>query len=291
MDARGGPSTYLHGSSDEEQARLSLLNELLNARCVAELPTRGVRRALDVGSGLGQMTRALARALGPEARVVGVERDERQLAAARRLAEEAGEGGRVDFRAGDALDLPLAAEERGSFDLVHARFVLEHLRDPLAAVRAMVRELRPGGRIALIDDDHETMRFWPPIPALDELWHAYWRTYEDLGNDPLVGRKLVDVLFQAGAIPVRASAIAFGGCRGQPEWPGLVENLRAVLAGALEAVERGGRLPRERAEAALAELALWSRHPGATLTYALPYAEGRRAGPAAGDVARGSGLP
>ena len=158
----GGPtdsgSRYIHGSTDIEQQRLSLLNRLLNDASLREMALSPGLRVLDVGSGLGQFTRCMARAVRPAGRVVGFERDERQLASAKGFAERDGEGSLVDFRMGSAEAFPLSDGEWGGFDLVHARYVLEHLRDPMTTVRQMVRAVRPGGRIILADDDHDVMR-------------------------------------------------------------------------------------------------------------------------------------
>ena len=71
----------------------------------------------------------------------------------------------MDLRSGDALALPLRTEEWGDFDVAHARFVLEHVRDPLGVVRSMVRAVKFGGRIVLEDDDHEVIRLWPEPPG------------------------------------------------------------------------------------------------------------------------------
>src|SRR6476659_260685 len=78
-------SHYLHGTAPDEQARLARLNDLLNERALAELALWPGQRVLDVGSGLGQLTRGMARQVGP-GRVLGIERSPEQLAAARRLA-------------------------------------------------------------------------------------------------------------------------------------------------------------------------------------------------------------
>lgn len=82
-------SHYLHGTHPEEQRRLSLLNDLLNERALRELGPLGGERMLDVGSGLGQFSRAMARAVGPEGLVVGIERSAEQIAAALRSAHDA----------------------------------------------------------------------------------------------------------------------------------------------------------------------------------------------------------
>src|SRR6266850_5756852 len=132
-------SRYLHGTAPEEQRRLARLNDLLNEASLRELRLRGGEKILEVGSGLGQFARLMRKSAGREGRVLGIERSEEQIAEARRRAQEDGEEGLVDFRLGDALALPLREEEWGSFDLAHARFLLEHVSDPLAVVRSMVR--------------------------------------------------------------------------------------------------------------------------------------------------------
>ena len=148
---------YIHGTTIEEQRRLSSLNNLLNESSLRELALRGGESILDLGSGLGHYARAMKRAVGPEGRVVAIEPDRRQLERALSEAREAGEVSLVDWRQGHAESPPLEEGEWGTFDVSHARFVLEHLRDPLAAVRVMVRATRPGGRIVLADDDHELL--------------------------------------------------------------------------------------------------------------------------------------
>src|SRR5688572_29476275 len=152
---------YVHGTHPDEQRRLSRMNDFLNEGARRELRLAGGERILDVGSGLGQFTRLLAREAGAGAVVVGVERSEEQLASARRLAEAQGEGGLVEFRPGDALALPLRTDEWGRFDVAHTRFLLEHVPDPLAVVKQMAAAVRPGGRILLADDDHDVLRLWP----------------------------------------------------------------------------------------------------------------------------------
>src|SRR5262245_45179036 len=100
-DASAAQSRYLHGTAPEEQSRLSTLNTLLNEASLRELGLRGGEAILDVGCGLGQLTRLLARQAGT--RVLGIERSPQQLAEAARLAAAAGEEALVELRQGDAL--------------------------------------------------------------------------------------------------------------------------------------------------------------------------------------------
>ena len=116
-------ATYIHGTSATEQERLSLLNRLINEAALRELALQGGERIVDFGSGLGQLSRGMARAAG--VKVIGIERSEEQLARAERDPL-------LDLRQGDVADPPLRDGEWGTFDLAHARFVLEHVQDPLA---------------------------------------------------------------------------------------------------------------------------------------------------------------
>jgi SAM-dependent methyltransferase len=272
-------TSYIHGTIPAEQNRLSRLNELLNEASLRELGLHGGESIVDVGCGLAQFTRAMARAAGRGARVLGIERDPAQLDEARRLAEVDGEQELVDLRPGDALALPLRDEEWGSFDIAHTRFVLEHVSNPLAVVSQMVEAVRPGGRIVLADDDHDVLRLWPDPPGLMQLWQAYIRSYDRLGNDPYVGRRLVSLLHAAGAVPFRNTWVFFGACAGVPVFPLIVENLEQILMGARELILTTAHLDKASFDRAIAALREWATLPDAAFWFATCWAEGTRPGP------------
>jgi len=237
---------------------------------------RGGEKVLDVGCGLAQLTRAMARAVGKTGRVVGVERDRAQLAEANRQASEKGEEHLVELREGDAYALPLSEDEWGVFDLVHTRFVLEHVGDPLKVVKGMVRAARPGGRIILEDDDHDVLRLHPEPPGFRALWEAYMRTYEKLGNDPYVGRRLVSLLHEAGARPVRNTWIFFGSCAGQPNFDAVVNNVLGILRGARESIIRHALVDATTLDRTLTDFAAWGKLPDAALWFSICWAEGAK---------------
>jgi SAM-dependent methyltransferase len=266
-------SHYVHGTHRDEQRRLSAMNEMLNSACLDELALRGDERVLDVGAGLAQFSRGMARR---GAKVIGVERSAEQLAEARHQAEQAGESGAVDLRQGDAMQLPLRPEEWGSFDLAHARFLLEHVPDPLSVVKQMVNAVRPGGRIVLADDDHALLQLWPQPPGVREAWEAYLRSYDRHGNDPYIGRRLPELLHQAGARPRRINWVFFGACAGQSEFPVYVENFASILRGARAEIESLRLFDGTALDRACQEVTAWGQRPDAALWYAMCWAEGTR---------------
>jgi SAM-dependent methyltransferase len=252
---------------------------LLNAPSLARLRVDTGARVLDMGCGMGQLTRAIARLVGPRGFVLGIERSREQIEEGRRQAGAADDTGAavvIEVREGDVTDPPLRDDEWGSFDIVHARFVLEHVTDPARVVRHMVRAVRPGGRVVLEDDDHDVMRFYPAVPEFEDAWRAYMRAYEAVGNDPIVGRKLPVLLAEAGATPRASDFPFFGACQGSPNFALLTANCRHIMVGARDAVIRLGGLSPDRFDAALSAYDRWSREPGAALWYCTFWAEGVR---------------
>src|ERR1700728_1048568 len=96
---------------------------------------------LDVGCGPGTITADLADRV-PQGHVTGIDAAQEVIEQARAAA---GDRGNLDFATGDvyALDYP-----DGAFDVVHAHQVLQHLGDPVRALREMGRVTRPGGLVA-----------------------------------------------------------------------------------------------------------------------------------------------
>lgn len=267
---------YIHGTSPVEQQRLTTLNHLINQACLREMNLRGGERILDVGSGLMQFTRLMARTVTPRGSVVAIESDPRQTDEAKRQAHEAREESLVDLRSGDAYDFPLHADEWGIFDIVHTRFLLEHLQHPQRVVDQMVRAARPGGRIILADDDHDTLRLTPESPEFDRLWRAYMQTYVAAGCDPSIGRHLVTLLARAGARPARNTFLFFGTCAGNPTLPIIAANLLNILREARRAIMESGNISNGEAEKGLAAVERWSMLPDAALWYSICWAEGIR---------------
>ena len=105
---------------------------------------------LDVGCGPGTDTIPLAAIVGPGGRVVGVDKDPEMIIAADRKAVEAGVNSIVRHVSADATDLPF---EIGTFDSARTWRMLQHLAEPALAISEMVRVIRSGGRVVLVEPD------------------------------------------------------------------------------------------------------------------------------------------
>ena len=137
---------------------------------------------LDVGCGPGSITADFA-ALAAPGPVVGLDSSEDVLVQARALA--AGRGlANASFVAGNVYDLDFPDE---TFDIVHAHQVLQHLMDPVAALREMRRVAKPGGLVAVRDADFSGMIWHPPTPELARWMQIYQEIARGNSAEPDAG--------------------------------------------------------------------------------------------------------
>ena len=156
-------------------------------------------KVLDVGCGPGTITADLAGRV-PRGHVTGIDAAPEVVEQARRAA---GDRANLDFATGDvyALDYP-----DDSFDVVHAHQVLQHLGDPVRALREMRRVTRPGGLIAARDVDYGAMSWYPDSPVLGEWQRLYLAVARGNGGDPRAGRRLHAMARDAGCADVTCSS-------------------------------------------------------------------------------------
>lgn len=263
-------SHYIHGSHPAEQERLARLNKLINNRCFPKLKLEKGFYVLDVGSGLGQFTNQMSQAVGEKGFCLGIERDLNQLAVARRnhIAPN------LEFREGDALALPLAPTEWETFDFAHTRFLLEHLPNPAQAVSEMVKALKPGGRIVLEDDDHESMILYPEPIGFKKLWTAYMQSYVKVGNDPVIGRKLTRLLLEQDVQAISNDVVFFGDCAGTDTFDLFAINLTEVIATAFPILISEALISEGDYQTSMKAIEAWATLPDATIWYHINVAEG-----------------
>lgn len=175
---------YTHGHEESTLASHGTRTASNSAAYVLQYLAPG-QSILDVGCGPGSITLDLAKIVAP-GRVIGIENVESPLFAARAEAVARGDT-TTRFELADVLSLPF---ESASFDIVHAHQVLQHLTEPVAALKEMVRVCKPGGWIATRDADYAALSWYPEHPALD-IWRRTYRAAAHAnGAQPDAGRRL-----------------------------------------------------------------------------------------------------
>lgn len=173
---------------------------------------------LDVGCGPGTITADLAARVAPGS-VTAVDQVADVLGAARAEAQQRGLSN-VSFGTADVHNLDFADD---TFDVVHAHQVLQHVADPVRALREMRRVCAPGGIVAVRDADYAGFIWYPQLPAL-ELWRElYQQVARANRGEPDAGRRLLSWAQQAGFDDITPSGSLW--CYATPEtrqwWGGM----------------------------------------------------------------------
>lgn len=206
---------------------------------------RSGQRLLDVGCGPGTITLDLAERVAPGA-VLGVDASANVIERARRAADARSKPGATDvsFAVGDVYALDQAD---GSFDVVHAHQVLQHLTEPVKALREMRRVLADNGVLAVRDSDYAA-KFWAPADARLTRWlELYHQVTRRNGAEADAGRFLPSWVRQAGFcdIDVSSSTWTFADRESRAWWGGLWADRVVHSAFAEQAVSYGLSDPAE----------------------------------------------
>jgi ubiquinone/menaquinone biosynthesis C-methylase UbiE len=156
------------------------------------IPVRAGQRVLEVGCGTGAVARDLAAFVGRRGRVVGIDPSRAVLTRARALSRGSA-GARILLREADGARLPFRDAQ---FDVALAVTVILHVAEPLAVVKEMVRVTRPGGRVALQDQDFGNVAAaHPDRDTTDAIMSGVARR---IYPEPYSGRRLPGLLLAAG---------------------------------------------------------------------------------------------
>lgn len=212
---------------------------------------------LDVGSGPGTITVDLAGRVAP-ARTTALETTQATLELTR---EEAARRGcsTIDYAVGDvqALGFPDA-----SFDVVHAHQVLQHVADPVTALREMIRVCKPGGVVAAREADYAGFTWYPSSAGLDEWRSLYSAAARANGGEPDAGRHVLAWAHAAEAEKVTATASVW--CYSDPDarhaWGDMWAD-RITNSAIAEQLLTSDLSTRGSLEAVADAWRAWARHP------------------------------
>lgn len=236
--------------SDDPQARVKYLDAATRRSLDAKIGTYvmlGIGKGdsvLDVGCGTGDDVRRMAEIVGVSGKAVGLDTSETMIAQARERSE--GTDLPVEFVQGSAYELPF---EDGSFDACRCERVLQHLDEPLAAIREMMRVVRPGGSVLILDPDFGTGVLDTSHPEIHERMRVFGQTWREAQpGSGWRGRQLWGLAHQAGleAVVVESLTVTITSY----EAANAVAGLETRAAGAVNA----GAVSQEEADAYLEDL-------------------------------------
>lgn len=219
---------------------------------------------LDCGCGPGSITIGLAKLIAPGT-IVGVDFDSGEVERARKLATDQ-DITNVQFETGNVYELPFAD---GMFDACFSNALLDHLSDPIAALREMRRVLKANGLLGVRTADRDGYLFTPSHPLLVKFNELGEQRKKEQGVSVRIGKNIRAMLREAGF--VRTEASASYDCYGTvEETRGLAE---AAAAGLLKELASDSRwTDRTEVEAAAAAFRAWGESPDAF--FAMSFCEG-----------------
>ncbi|GAA4118023.1 hypothetical protein GCM10022215_19160 [Nocardioides fonticola] len=268
---------YVHGYRADESARLDD-----QATALVDLLHRGIayepgERVLEVGCGVGAQTVALA-TNSPETAFVSIDISAESLARAAQRCADTGLD-TVTFHQADVFTLPHDDGDltESSFDHVFVCFVLEHLAEPAEALRRLLRLVRPGGTITVVEGDHGSTYFHPDDAAARAAIDCQVRLQRHAGGDALIGRRLYPLLTEAGWTGTRVEprVVYVDGSRPDLAQSFILRTFTAMIAGVREPAVAAGLTDDVRFDAGLAALRRTAA-PDGVFSYTFLAARARR---------------
>ena len=250
---------YVHGYSKEEANRL-----VDQANTLANILHEGTKypagsNVLEAGCGVGAQTIRLAKS-SPDAEITSIDISEDSIKQAKDLVERNGFSN-VEFQRADLLNLPFEDE---TFDHIFVCFVLEHLKDPMAALESLRRVLKKGGSITVIEGDHGSCYFYPETEESVNAWGCLIECQKGLGCNPMIGREIYPLLKNSGFKNVQVSPKIVYVDSSKPD---LVEGFNkktiiAMVEGVKEQAISSGMMDAESWEKGINDLYKTTEHDG-----------------------------
>ena len=195
---------YSIAVGERDKQRLELLNEIFNPNSQLFLLSHALASdldVLDVGCGIGVMSRWFAHVVGETGTVVAVDLSQEQLAIAKKDAQEDGVEN-IDF-----INMPAENVDdlNRQFDYVYSRFLLMHTTNPRAVVQAVYNALKPGGIFVCESAVMSASYSMPPNDNYNKMIELFSENVREQGADPDYGLSVSTDFREIGFVDVEVN--------------------------------------------------------------------------------------
>lgn len=193
---------YVLATGEEGAERLRLLHRIVEPGTARAMRAAGLTQGMtvvDIGCGIGTVTRQIAQFVGPTGRVTGIDASPEQIEVARRECRDLERAG---FMVASAYDSRLPS---ATYDFAYCRFVLCHLERPADALAEMARLVKPGGVLLCEDQEASTLASVPPTEAYKNSARKALELGFKRGVDLDLGRRLPALVRGLGLTSVQVA--------------------------------------------------------------------------------------
>lgn len=259
---------YLHGFTPDEQDRLYRQARFLENIVYSDVDLSGVRRLLEVGSGVGAQSQILLRRF-PDLQLTCIDFSETQIATAKKnLENNPVAKDRYEIQQMDAMDMSFPSKH--VFDGAFLCWVLEHVPDPKKVLSEVRRVLQPGSTVYVTEVLNATFFIEPYSPAVLQYWMKFNDLQYDMGGDPFIGAKLGNLLLSLGFTNIRTEVKTFFlDNRNPAKRAEMIDYWSELLLSGAPSLISAGYITEETAEKVKQEMRRASKDPNAVFFYSL----------------------
>ncbi len=197
-------SSYLHGYSEEEQARLYKQNTVLASKIYQQFSPGPSGRILEIGCGSGAQMFYLLKN-NPNIHITGIDRSLEQIQSAKAYLKQSNiSSERYNLIQADAEKTDFSDN---SFDGIYMVWVLEHCEYPLTILKECHRILKKGAYIFLTEVYNKSFSFFPEVAIIQDFWNKMIEFQKQQYGDGNIGIRLGSYLAKSHFIRIKTYAV------------------------------------------------------------------------------------